>query len=443
MNNKKYTKNKNIIMKEKVRVMDKPISVAIIGAGARGANVYVKKAPPGSIKVVAVAEPHKGRREEIQKRYSLPDEVCFESYVDLLKKERLADLALITTNDRMHMEPALSAIEKGCHILLEKPISPMAEEVYKIGKASEKYDKVFSICHVLRYTSFFKTIKKLLNDGRVGRLMSITHNEDVGYWHMAHSFVRGNWRNSEETSPMILQKCCHDMDILLYLIDSDCVKVSSFGKLSLFKEENAPKGAPDRCTEGCPEYDTCQFNAVKLYTETDLRGWVPKNFNLDEGASDEVITEALKTNPYGRCVYKCDNNVVDHQVVNMEFENDVTVAFTMCAFTKKNNRIIKLMGTDGEINGDMEAHKITIYDFKTGNTEEIHIPEATSGHGGGDSGIMASVLNAIRGNGTDNSSAQASVQSHMMAFAAERSRLENKVVDLKAFIEEIRTQNQI
>jgi len=253
---------------------------------------------------------------------------------------------------------------------------------------------------------------------------------------MAHSFVRGNWRNSVETSPMILAKCCHDMDILLYLIGADCKKISSFGGLTHFKEENKPEGAPKRCVEGCPVFDTCQFNAVKLYTESGLRGWIPKVFNLDD-VTDENIVKALYENPYGRCVYQCDNNVVDHQVVNMVFENDVTVAFTMCAFTMHNERVFRFMGADGEIEANMEKREIICKDFKTGNIETIKIPESVSGHGGGDSGIMNSIINAIRGNGNDNSSAAISVQSHMMSFAAEKARVEGTVIDLDEFISEV------
>ena len=197
-------------------------------------------------------------------------------------------------------------------------------------ETARKRGKVLSVCHVLRYTPFFSKIKELLDKGCIGRLISIQHNENVGYWHYAHSFVRGNWRNSEDSSPMILAKSCHDMDIMLWLAGADCRSISSYGSLTHFKSENAPEGAPYRCMDGCPVQNECPYYAPRLYL-TENTSWPTSVISADTGI--EARTKALREGPYGRCVYRCDNNVVDHQVVAIEFKNDVTAVFTMSAFT--------------------------------------------------------------------------------------------------------------
>ena len=210
----------------------KEITAVIIGAGGRGIKAYAPNANPGTLKIVGVAEPDDFRRNLCVERFSIPEQGVFKSYDELLACDKMADLAIICTNDRMHVEPARMAVEKGYHVVLEKPISPFPEEVYEIGQLAEKSGKVFSICHVLRYTKFFTKIKGIIDSGRIGKLIHIIHSENVGFWHFSNSFVRGTWRNSDETSPMILQKCCHDMDILLYLVGSKCKRISSCGSLS-------------------------------------------------------------------------------------------------------------------------------------------------------------------------------------------------------------------
>jgi len=293
---------------------------------------------------------------------------------------------------------------------------------------------VFLICHVLRYTDYFSYIKRVLDEGRIGRLISIQHNENVAYWHQAHSFVRGNWRNSEESSPMILAKSCHDMDLLLWLAGADCVKVSSFGGLTHFKATIAPEGAPKRCLDGCPAKNSCPYYAPNIYL-TKETGW-PTSVICDDMCL-EARTKALKEGPYGRCVYYCDNNVVDHQVVILEFANEVTASFTMCAFTQQGGRTLKLMGTLGEIRGNMEKNEIEINYFLTGVKEVVNIKKSTDGHGGGDFGIMRKFVELVQAdNGVKGpTSADKSVQSHIMAFAAEKSRLEGRVVYISELIE--------
>lgn len=421
----------------------KKVTAVLLGAGQRGAGAYAPYAIefPEELQFVAVAEPDEKRREEFKKVHKIQDKYCFESWEELMEQPKLADAILICTQDRMHYEPTIKALEKGYHVLLEKPMSYDAKECVSMGEYAKKYNRVFSICHVLRYTPFFRTIKKLLEDGRIGKLMSIQQIENVAYWHQAHSFVRGNWRNSKESSPMILAKSCHDMDIILWLVGADCSKISSFGSLGHFKKEEAPAGAPERCLDGCPAEKECPYYAPKIYIDW-IDNWqadvIRKVVSID--TSKKELLKALKEGPYGRCVYHCDNDVVDHQVVNMEFENGVTAVFTMCAFTYEGGRSIKLMGTKGQIRCDMEKNIIEVRSFVTGKKEEINLDVSAGGHGGGDLGIMRDFVELVRNEGKVEgvTSASVSVQSHIMSLAAERSRLENKIINVRDYIDEIK-----
>jgi predicted dehydrogenase len=421
----------------------KKITAVLLGAGQRGAGAYAPYALeyPEELGFVAVAEPDDARRKEFKDIHKIDDKNCFKSWEELLEGPKLADAILICTQDRMHYEPTIKALEKGYHVLLEKPMSYDPRECVEMGECAKKYNRVFSICHVLRYTPFFRTVKKLLDEERIGKLMAIQHIENVAYWHQAHSFVRGNWRNSKESSPMILAKSCHDMDILLWLVGADCTKVSSFGSLGHFRKENAPAGAPERCLDGCPAKDECPYYAPRIYIDW-RDNWqaevLRKVVSID--TSTEALTKALKEGPYGRCVYHCDNNVVDHQVVNLEFENGVTAAFTMCAFTYEGGRSIKYMGSKGQIRCDMERNEIEVRDFVTGDREIIIPDGAAEGHGGGDLGIMRDFVDLVRHNGEKKglTSADVSVQSHIMSLAAEKSRLDNKVINIQDYIKELK-----
>lgn len=411
------------------------ITAILIGAGLRG-EVYASYALrfKDELKIIAVAEPDPERRERFKAQHNIKDENCFESWEQLLSEPKMADAALICTQDRMHFEPTMKAMELGYEVLLEKPMSSDPEECIRLGSYAKEHNRILDICYVLRYTPFFTTLKKLLKSGKIGRLISVQHNENVGYWHMAHSFVRGNWSNSDRSSSMILQKCCHDMDILRWLVGADCTNISSFGELTHFKAENAPEGAPLRCLDGCKHKNECAYYAPNLYLTEDT-DWPTSAISND--SSYEARYKALMEGPYGRCVYHCDNNVVDHQVVTMEFANSVTVAFTMCAFTNEISRTIKLMGTEGEIRAAMEKGEIEIKNFSTGNVEVIHLPEEKSGHGGGDDGIMMDFVSLVRSGESDAGySIDESVHSHLMAFAAEKARLEKKIINMKKYADE-------
>ena len=413
----------------------KKVTSILIGAGLRGGYVYSQYAldHPDEFQVVAVAEPDRERRELFASKHHIPAELCFESYEELLEKEKMADCAMVCTQDKMHYEPVMIAMKKGYHVLCEKPMSPEKEEIIKMGEMAKKYNRILSVCHVLRYSPFFSKLKELLEDGRIGRLMTIQHMEEVGYWHHAHSFVRGNWRNSEESSPMILQKCCHDMDIMLWLADSKCEYVSSFGQLSYFKKENAPDGAPAYCLDGCPHRDECAFYAPGFYLEH------PKAVEdgLVYAVTDPVdrlhVLDALKNGPYGRCVFHCDNTVVDHQSVDIKFENQVTASFLMTAFTNQCARRIRLMGTKGEIRGDMDAGIIEITDFVSQNQEKIQLHTPSKGHNGSDMSMMRDFVRMVGEGKKGKTDAAVSVESHLMALAAEESRVTQKTVDFRGF----------
>ncbi|MDQ6421432.1 Gfo/Idh/MocA family oxidoreductase [Paenibacillus sp. LHD-117] len=420
----------------------KKITAVLVGAGQRGAGAYAPYAlqHPEDIQFVAVADRDADRRERFQQAHQIADEQCFPGWEELLAEPKLADAILICTQDKMHYEPALLALEKGYHVLMEKPMSPDPQECVIMGEYAKRYNRVFSICHVLRYTDFFATIKKIITDGEIGKLITIQHTENVEHRHQAHSFVRGNWRDAQESSPMILAKSCHDMDIIQYLVDAECTKVSSFGSLTHFRQESAPEGAPMYCLDGCPVQDTCPYYAPRMYIERD--DWVGEVLRsvVSNDTSDEGVLQSLEKGPYGRCVYHCDNNVVDHQVVNMEFANEVTVAFTMSAFTYEGGRSVKLMGSLGQIRADMEKNIIEVTSFSTRETKTINLNTDAAGHGGGDTGIMRDFVRLVRNDGQEEglTSADVSVKSHLIAFAAEKSRLESKVIIMADYIHELK-----
>ena len=421
--------------------------VILIGAGGRGmgyTNIMANEFP-NDFEVIAVAEPIDDRRNYVKAKHNIPDELCFSTWEPLLSLPKMADVALIATMDRGHFAPAMAAIEKGYDLLLEKPAAPTPEECRAIEEAAEKKGVFVLICHVLRYTNFYRAIKGIIDSGEIGKIMNIQHIEGVGNIHQSHSFVRGNWGNSRESSFMLLQKSCHDMDILAWLIGKPCTAVQSFGSLSYFTEANAPEGAPARCIDGCPHEDTCPYNSVKLYleesNETGRGRWHRTAATKLIAPTDSDVERVLRTTEYGKCVYKCNNDVVDHQIVNLQFEDDVIVSFTMSAFNFGGRRM-RIMGTKGEIEAFAENNKITVYNLETGARREHDCNSAlagdtiVSGHGGGDQGIIASLKDLL--NGISNNSVcsiRESCDNHMIAFAAEESRLAGgKLVKMDEFM---------
>ena len=404
-----------------------PITAAVLGAGSRGINYSnYSLIAPGELKIVAVAEPRADRLAAFAEKFSVPADDRYTSWQALLDQPKLADVIFVCTLDEQHAAPAMKALEKGYHVLLEKPMSNREDECIAIEEAARKAGKALAVCHVLRYTAFYQTLKRLIDEGAVGEVTNITQIENVAYWHQAHSFVRGNWRDGQETSPMILAKCCHDLDILLWLTGKDCRKVHSFGSLRHFVPENAPEGAPARCLDGCPHADSCIYYAPKIYL-TGKTTWPVDVITTD--LTPEGITKALKEGPYGRCVYHCDNNVVDRQVVTMEMEGGALCSLTMTAFSQKNHRELKIQGTKGLIDANMDNNDVWLQTFG-GAYEKIEVDASdTSGHGGGDYGLLRDFLKVLSSGGESLTSARKSLQSHLLCFAAEKSRLEGRVIE--------------
>lgn len=412
------------------------IKAALIGAGGRGKEIYARYALdyPNEIKFVAVAEPNEHKRNEFAKLHKLSEDMIFTTWEELLDKPKFCDAVFICTQDRMHFEPTLKAMEKGYDLLLEKPMSNSLQECIRVIEESKKRNVSITVAHVLRYTPFFKKLKTIIDSRIIGDVVNINLNENVGYFHYAHSYVRGNWNNSETSSPMILAKSCHDMDILVWLVGKKPLKISSFGSLKYFNEKHAPEGSEERCLDCAVEYE-CPYSALKTYL-VDSTEWPVSVISTD--LSIEGKLKALKEGPYGKCVFRSDNNVVDHQVVNVQFEDDITAGFTMSGFTSEMTRKIIIMGTLGEITGDLDKNEITVKLFGGGEEQLIKVENLSGGHSGGDTGLMKHYTRQLKDKAIEGlTSAEVSLLSHIMAFAAERSRLIGETIDLNEFVKSI------
>lgn len=448
----------------------KQLTAIVIGAGNRGADAYASYALeyPKELKIVGVAEPHPIKRKNLAKLHHIHQVNQFEDWNKIFGKDKFADIAIITTQDQMHFDPAIKAMELGYHVLLEKPMATSEEDCRKLVETSERKKIILQICHVLRYTRFFSTIKEIIDSGKLGQIININYSINLGYWIYAHSFVRGSWRNKKETSPMILAKACHDFDILYWLVETRPVKISSFARPSYLMKENRPIGAPDRCIDGCPYYKTCQYNAINMYLKTvqfhnDLlqtekkvmhfflkfwknhpilakflipsfrkntpyRGW-PIN-TISEDLSDNGIIKELKEGIYGRCVFACDNDQPSTQITIIEFANQIMATLTMHGHSYREGRSIRIDGIKGSLIGNFSlmGMPITFYDHLTGKKEFYKIKVTKSSHDYEDYPLMRGFLAAIRGEANPLTSARQSLQSHLMSFAADRSFREGKTI---------------
>ncbi|WP_299027013.1 Gfo/Idh/MocA family oxidoreductase [uncultured Thermanaerothrix sp.] len=458
-----------------------PVTAVLIGAGQRGAEAYAPYAlqHPDQLRFVAVAEPDPQRRARFAAQHNIPHARQYSTWEDLLDEPQMADAALICTQDALHTAPALAALRAGYHILLEKPLAPRLEECEAIVTTSEALGRQLHVGHVMRYTRHYQLLREIVQSGVLGEVVDVDHRENVAFWHMVHSYVRGNWRNSALSSPMILAKCCHDLDMLPWVLGQRCQRLYSVGNLLHFRAENAPPGAPERCLDGCPAAQTCPYYAPYLYLEmkpfwhnyaetaprgfarwatrqwvehpwlvrllsavypdlrqiTDYRGWPLTVLALDP--TPENLLAALRTGPYGRCVYHCDNDVVDHQVVSMLFSAGSTVTLTMHGHSHVEHRSTRIEGTRGRLlamlgNGggwiQVEEHRtLTRRTYDTS-------PPAGQGHGGGDMGLMAHFVTCVRAGGNPpevRQTAREALESHRLAFAAEESRLTGRVFNFE------------
>lgn len=403
--------------------------LVVLGLGARG-KIYATyaKTYPEKFDLVAIIENDPDRIEMAKNTY--PTAQVFSDYKDFLKAGISADIVAVATQDKDHKEHSIAFMGKGYDLLLEKPIANNKQDCIDIYNASKKYGRKVIICHVLRYTPFYSTVKRVIDSGKLGEVITIHASENVGYYHQAHSFVRGPWQNSKESSPMILAKCCHDMDIIRYLMGAECKKVSSFGDLFYFNSEHAPKNSAEYCSD-CKVED-CVFKAQKIYLE---QGRDFSSYFTTKELTDENVLQDLKHTQYDKCVYKSNNDVVDHQVTIMQFEKGKTATHTMTAFSKEIYRDLKIHGTKAELVGVIEENWIEIRPYgKEVERIEIDVSNATvGGHMGGDFYMMDGIYKDLNGEKADGVTyLDVSIESHLMSFGAEESRLDGgRPVDIK------------
>lgn len=432
-----YGLNLDEIYEPIVNPLNRPVTAITCGAGSRG-NVYGNYASnfPDQIKIVGVAEPIPVRNEKYAKKHGIPDENRFKTWEDVFARPKFADAIIITMPDHLHYEPCMKAMETGYDVLLEKPMAQSAQQCRNILAMTRRTGRIVAVCHVLRYSPYFIKMKKLIEEGAIGELISIQHLEPIEHIHMSHSYVRGNWHNSKETTPIILAKSCHDLDILRWMIGKNSQSIAAMGNLKWFRSENAPAGSSDRCMNGCTIESSCPYSAMKIYYRE--RGWLYV-FDLPEekDKQGDAILEYLRSTNYGRCVYRMDNDQPDHYITSVLFDDNITVNFSMEAFTSYSGRRTRVMGSMGDMVGDME--ELVLTDFRTNKNTKL-VPKAedvenykNSGHGGGDWFLMRDFVTAVASQDPKHltSTIDQSIESHLMGFAAEESRLTNKIIRIK------------
>jgi predicted dehydrogenase len=414
------------------RPLDRPLRVAIAGLGGRG-QLYARAiaSTEGRASVVQVAEPRAAQRELIADELGLATGARFTDWHDLVAGERVADAVIVATQDHDH-RPAIEAFASaGYDILCEKPIAPTGEECQAAVAAAERAGVFLGVCHVLRYTPNTERIRSLVSSGAIGDVVAIQHLEPVGYFHFAHSFVRGSWRREDQSGPLLLTKSCHDIDWLSHIVGSPATKVSSFGSLSVFTPNNRPAGASDRCITCSLEPD-CAYSAVRMYRAGLEPASVEAYFTriVAPAYTAAAVDEALRIGPYGRCVFASDNDVVDHQVVNVEYATGVTASFTLSAFTRFEDRRTSIFGTSGQIVSD--GRTVEHDDFATRRSAFYDVTGDGSGHGGGDAAMLRSFVDALWSGQPDDFTSQGaeSLATHKIVFAAEQARRTNSVVVL-------------
>lgn len=424
----------------------KQLTLAGIGCGSR-TSIYMKLASkfPDKYKIVAAADPVAKRTEAIRKLVPAEEQSNIRLYRGanaLLSKGKLADIAIIGTQDDHHYEPCRKALELGYDVLLEKPIAKTLRQSLELRDMAKKLNRRVLICHVLRYTPFYKTIRNIIQSGKLGQIITFNANEGVEPWHFAHSFVRGHWGNSATSTPMIVAKCCHDMDILYWLVGKKCKTIASFGELSFFKKDTLETPRPGYCVDWTSPIGEDPWDARKYATDETCKRWLRMVYDRAEEATREEIFEWLKTSPWGRDQFQCDNDQPDHQVSIMQFEGGITGTFTMTAFEQ--GRHIEIYGTKAKLRAGVFYREngpgeISVTPHFGGKTEIIPLEELTgadAGHGGGDYGLMHELYdNMLNIPNTDDmtSSIAQSAHSHVMAFATEHARKTGQTVDLAQF----------
>lgn len=410
-----------------------PVTIAVVGAGNRGTGYARHAAAGGRAAVTAVAEPDPVRRAAFCAEHGVDAGRAYADWRELAAVPRLADAVVIATQDSMHVEPAVALAERGYAILLEKPMASTDHGAGVIVKAARDAGVLLAVCHVLRYAPFTMAVRRLVDQGAVGEIVSVEHLEPVGWWHQAHSYVRGHWRREGQSSPMLLAKSVHDLDWLNHIIGRAPERVSSFGGLYHFRADQKPAGASDNCLECAVEPD-CPYSAPRLYLgclgDPSREEWPLST--VTDARTPAGVLQALRTGPYGRCVYDCDNDVVDHQVVSIEYERGVTASFTMTAFSPQMFRQTRIFGTHGYLEGD--GKKITVLDFARQQTAVTTLSddETAGRHGGGDRRLVEAFVEAVGAGGARNRLVppEESLAAHRLTWAAERARTSGAVVDI-------------
>jgi len=430
----KNTERLNFGLPSQEAIVNKPVSVIIIGAGSRG-GVYASYSQQykKAMQVVGVADINPVRKKNLQELYQITPEHVFGDWSEVFSVPKFADAVVISTPDNLHYAPCMKALAMGYDVLLEKPIAQTAKECTDILAQARKYGRIVGVCHVLRYAPYFRALKRVIDEGRIGDIISIQHLEPIRFHHMAHSYVRGNWHDSKATTPIVLAKACHDLDIIRWILNKPCYRVQAFGDLSFFKRENAPEGSTERCLD-CPLEKQCAFSAVNIYERRHRYLYVFDNLPQNKVDKDAKIREYLRTTDYGRCVFRCQNDQCDHYLCNMEFDGGVTASMQMEALTSYGGRKTRIMGTKGDIVGDMK--EFTLTDFLTEKhylwDEDISSLPGYEGHAGGDWGIVKDFVMAVANQDEKylTSTIDVSVESHVIGFRAEESRHKNKIVKI-------------
>ncbi|UYP44818.1 Inositol 2-dehydrogenase/D-chiro-inositol 3-dehydrogenase [Candidatus Lokiarchaeum ossiferum] len=462
-----------------------PVTGIMIGAGNRGVDAYGLYAleKPHRLKMIAVAEPIPEKRKRYQSLHNIPDSHAYTNWEDILNPTvgKIADVVFICTQDDKHFFPTKMAIELGYHILLEKPISPHLAECQELVKLRTEKDQYIQVGHVLRYTEFWKSIKNVVDSGRIGRIIHYDHSENVSFWHFGHSFVRGNWKNKATSSPLILAKSCHDLDLMFWLIGKQPLNVQSTGNLSHYRPENAPENAADRCTDGCSHASTCPWYAPSLYLRgkpiiqeiftssnkflkflakivlkhrklaghlfklapkyksfLDWKDWPSSIITTD--LTVEGRMKALREGPYGKCIYKTGNDVVDHQVSTFNFPSGVTGTLTVHGLSDIEGREIRIFGTKGSIRGVFRAEheEVVVTNFSDSIPITVYKTGMNmAGHGGGDFGMMDAFTSVLLGVKSPEKAGYADIEtameSHFMAFAAEEARITQETIKMNLY----------
>lgn len=414
----------------RMRTSSEPVRLAVIGAGNR-ANKYLEYARlhPERLRPVAVAEPNGTRRRAVAEAFGIPDKACFVRYEQLFGAGIDADAVLVASPDDVHRDPVLRAIRTGHHVLIEKPVAQQLGECLEIERAASRHGVLAGVCYVLRYHPYFCKIREIVASGELGRVVSIDHIVSVGLDRAMHSYVRGIFRRTQDANAMLLAKCCHDIDFLLWILGSRCRRLSSFGSLGWFRPENAPAGSAERCID-CRQEAQCPYSARDLYLVR--RDWI-SNFDVPEGSTlDEAIMNELRSGPHGRCVFRCDNDVVDRQVLALEMADGATVSLTMDMLTADDLRRTRIRLTGGEIEGDEQ--RLTVRPFR-GEVREYDFTDLFGQpyHAGADLRLIEDFIEAVHSSAHPfRAPIGEAVESHRICFAAEESRLTGRTIDLDA-----------